>query len=78
MLISRSSKHRIYQEVANTVYPTISIFWVSKTKITGGKKSVKRRLCPRGFEEANKFETDSPTCSRESFRIGISLITSNE
>ena len=30
----------------------------------------------QGFGEAKKFETDLPTCSRESVRIVISLIAS--
>ena len=47
-------------------------------KIIEGKLQTKARLCARGFEETTSFRTDSPTCKRESVRIALAIISSNE
>ena len=51
--------------------------WVLRTKMVNGKKTVKARLCARGFQELLDFCTDSPICSRESVRIAFAIIASN-
>ena len=67
---------KVYEEISDNGQSTISVRWVLKPKIIDGRMSTKARLCARGFEEIEKFQTDSPTCSRESVRIATSLIAS--
>ena len=57
---------------------TISTRWVCTRKIKGGKVVHKARLVARGFEENSKFlQTDSPTCSKESLRMLLCIISSH-
>ena len=52
--------------------------WVCTRKIKGGKVVHKARLVARGFEENSKLlQTDSPTCSKESLRLLLSIISSH-
>ena len=45
-------------------------------KIKGGKVVHKARFVARGFEENNKsLQTDSPTCSKESLRLLLCIIS---
>ena len=67
-----------YEEVPNEGQQTISVRWVIKTKIIDRQYSAKARLCARGFEELQCFQTDSPTCSREGTRITLATIASHK
>ena len=67
----------IYEDVKDMGQSCITTRWVLKTKMVNGQETVKARLCARGFQELQDFHTDSPTCSRESFRIAFAVIASN-
>ena len=69
---------KVFDEIENNGQPTISVCWVLKQKLVDGKCSTKTRLCARGFEEVESFKTESPTCSRESVHVAITLIVSNK
>ena len=56
----------------------ISLGWVLKEKVVNGEKIVKARLCVRGFEEEQHFQTDNPTCCKEGLRLTCCIISSNK
>ena len=70
-------KHfKTFQEVPNTGQDAISTRWVCTRKIKGGQVTYKARLVARGFEENSKtLKTDSPTCSKESLRLLLAIIS---
>ena len=68
----------VYNEIEDSGQPCISLRWVLKQKTENGQIKTKARLCARGFEEDHEFRTDSPTCSREGLRIGLSLIAARK
>ena len=70
-------ENRVYQEVEDTGQSSMSVRWVMAKKVVNGNQVIKARLCARGFEEAQDFRTDSPTCSRESLRLSLIVIASN-
>ena len=48
----------------------ISTWWVVTEKVLDEERVVKARLVARGFEEdLDKYQTDSPTCSKHSLRF---------
>ena len=59
----------VYEEVPNEGQQTISVKWVIKPKIINLQHSTKARLCARGLEELQCFQTDLSTCSREGIRF---------
>ena len=68
----------VYDEVSDEDQSCMSVRWVIGEKEGLDKNTiVKARLCARGFEESHDFRTDSPTCKRESVRIVLSVIASN-
>ena len=67
---------KTFIEVPDEDQKTISTRWVCTRKIKGGKVVYKARLVARGFEEDSKFlRTDSPTCSKESLRLTLAIIS---
>ena len=58
-----------------TNQPCISLRWVCLTKQTKEGLKLKARLVARGFEEEclSKSEIQSPTCSKDTFRLILSL-----
>ena len=68
----------VYEEVPNEGQQTISVKWVIKPKIINLQHSTKARLCARGLEELQCFQTDSPTCSREGIRITLGTEASHK
>ena len=69
----------VYEEVDDVGQDYVSTRWVITNKVSDSNQvTVKARLCARGFEEEQNFRTDSPTCSRESVRILLCLLASNE
>lgn len=63
-------------EIPNNGEKTISTRWVCTRKIKGGQVVYKARLVARGFEEDCKtLRTDSPTCSKESLRLCLVIIS---
>ena len=71
-------EQNVYEEVPNKGQQTISKMWVIKPKVINGQHSTKARLCARGFEEQQCFQTDSPTCSREGIIITLATIASHK
>ena len=64
----------VYEEVEDEGQSTMSVRWVLTEKNKGSSKIVKARLVARGFEENKDFQTDSPTCAKESLRVGFAII----
>ena len=67
-----------FEEVIDTgQHPRISTKWVCTEKQKGGKLVTKARLVARGFEETDpQIRTDSPTCSKSSLRLILSILVS--
>ena len=55
-----------------------SVCWVLKQKLVDEKWSTKARSCAWGFKEIESFKTESPSCSKESVHVAITLIASNK
>ncbi|XP_057314680.1 uncharacterized protein LOC130655883 [Hydractinia symbiolongicarpus] len=69
---------KVYENVENHGQKALSVRWVVTEKILNGKKKMKARLVARGFEEIdNDILKDSPTCSKESLRLILTLIAYN-
>ncbi|CAF2215336.1 unnamed protein product [Rotaria magnacalcarata] len=71
-------KLSVYEEVPFTNQNCVSVRWVCTKKINKGVSCIKARLVARGFEEEylTNIRKDSPTCSREGFRIVLSIMIS--
>ena len=69
---------KIFDEIENNSQLTMSVCRVLKQKLVDGKCSTKARLSARGFEEVESFNIESPTCSRGSVRVTITLMVSNK
>ena len=61
----------VFEEVLDEGQETIGSRWVvtEKEKHDGQKLQTKARLVARGFQETMKPQSDSPTVSKESFKI---------
>ena len=68
-------ENKVYKVVKRTNQPYISLRWVCSTKQTKEGLKLKARLVARGFEEEclSKSEIQSPTCSKDTFRLILSL-----
>ena len=68
----------VFEEVKDEGQETIGSRWVvtEKEKHDGQKLQTKARLVARGFQETLKPQSDSPTVSKESFKI-LMAITAN-
>ena len=66
-------EERVIEEVADSGQDRISTTWVITTKMKENKEIVKARLVARGYEEEEKVRADSPTCMKESIRIGLAI-----
>ena len=60
-----------FEEVKDEGQETIGSWWVvtEKEKHDGQKQACKARLVARGFQESLKPQSDSPTASKDSFKI---------
>lgn len=68
-----------FTEIEDQGQPTISCRWVCTEKIKGNNLVTKARLVIRGFEEdTTQLQKDSPTCSKETIRLLITLIAGKE
>ena len=71
-------QNNVYDEVENMGQEYVSVRWVVTEKIKEGKEIIKARLVARGFEEnTSELSKYSPTCSKESIRLAISIASSN-
>lgn len=68
--------NNVYEEVVNAKQDCMSVRWVVTPKLVDDKLVCKARLCARGFEEQSTFRKDSPTCSKESIRLLLTVIAS--
>ena len=75
--LSNWNKLNVYKEVDDEGQTFISSRWVFTKKIIGDDVIKKARLVCRGFEEDSEgIRNDSPTCSKDSLRISLSIISS--
>ena len=67
----------VFTEVEDTGQGVVSTTWVCTEKVKGGSLVCKARLVARGFEEnSSNLTKKSPTCTKDSFRLALSIITS--
>ena len=66
--------NNVFDEVEDDGQQTVSLRWVVTEKIKDNKPVVKARLVARGFEETLEQRTDSPTCSKDALRVGLTAI----
>ena len=72
--LQKLKDRKVYNEVPDRGQATVSVRWVVTEKSDG---TVKCRLVGRGYEEnTESIRTDSPTCSRDTLRVLVSLIIS--
>ena len=73
-------QNNVYEEVPSSNQKAISTRWVITPKEINGQLVTKARLVVRGFEDeaVEKTLTNSPTCSKETIRVCMSLISSNK
>ena len=70
--------NNVHTEVEYCGQFCISTRWVLTEKVTDGEIRLKARLVARGYEEDSKhLLKDSPTCSKQSFRLMLVIISSN-
>ena len=71
--------YETFEEVEDEGRKTIGSRWVitKKEKHDGQKTLYKARLVARGFQEENKPQSDSPTASRDSFKL-MMAVAANE
>lgn len=72
------SKLKVYNEVDNEGQDYVSVRWVLKEKDVDGKKIKKARLVARGYEELVNTQTDSPTVCKETQKLALAIISSEE
>ena len=65
----------VYEEVPYSEQPLMTVRWVTEKDGENGTL-LKARLVAHGYKETQTFRTDSPTCTRESIRISLALISS--
>lgn len=63
----------VFDRVEDVGQPSISTRWVITEKSIDGKVGAKARLVARGFEEEDGLQVDSPTASKEVFRLFLAL-----
>ena len=69
----------VFEEVLFTNQSLVSTKWVITEKYRDEKKFTKARLVARGFEEdSSNLRTDSPTCSKQNFRLTLAIAASKE
>ena len=72
--------NNVYEEDKDEGQQSISCRWVITSKVVKGTPVTKARLVARGFEDAEirDRQTDSPTCSKESIQLVLSMIASKK
>ena len=77
--VSNFLDYDVFEEVKDKGQETIGSRWVvtTKEKHDGQKQKTKARLVARGFQETMKPQSDSPTVSKESFKM-LMTITAND
>ena len=73
--LERWSKN-VYHNVPFTGQHCISTRWVLTEKSINGEQEVKAHLVARGYEEQQLTQNDSPTCTKEVFRLVVTILAS--
>ena len=68
----------VYEEVHDVGQERLSSRWIMTDKSTDIEKKVKARLVCRGFEESVKVQADSPTGSKETLHMLLSIAATKE
>ena len=72
-------RESVFEEVDDVGQNFMSVRWVVTPRIIDGLWSTKARLVARGFEEdKSELRTDSPTCMRETLKIGLCFAASKK
>ena len=66
--LNERKKEQVYIDKKDKGQDCKSLRWVLKEKLVDDNKIIKARLHGRGFEEAQDFRKDSPTCSRRGLK----------
>ena len=64
----------VYNEVPDQHQKCISSRWVLTEKNENNKRQIKARLVAKGYEEDLRKVVDSPTCTKEAFRMTLAII----
>ena len=75
--IENWNKQNVYIEENDIGQSCISTRWVITKKVLDGETITKARLYARGFEETQKFRTDSPCSTRIGIRTALAVLTTN-
>ena len=75
--LDKWKKYEVYEEVPDNGQKTISVHWVYTEKDTEKGKVIKACLVARGYEEDSNVSKDSPTCSKESIHMTLTIIASH-
>ena len=68
----------VFEEVEDNGQDTLSVRWVITEKKKNDQSVIKAQLVARGFEEnTSDFRSDSPTCSKESLRLAMTVIAAS-
>ena len=66
--------NEVFEEVENVGQKAVSVRWVITEKTVNNSVITKARLVARGFEENTlSMRKDSPTCTKESIRLALSI-----
>ena len=72
-------RNQVYEEVDDLGQDSMSVRWVITEKMKNNEIITKARLVARGFEEDTvRIQKDSPTCSKESVRLALSIAASKQ
>ena len=71
--LDKWKEEEVFQEVEDKGQERLSTTWVVTTKVKNEEEVTKARLVIRGYEETEQARSDSPTCSKESIRLLISI-----
>ena len=71
-------KFNVYKEVCDEGQKYVTARWVYTEKQVNGQQVNKARLVCRGYEEECEVRRDSPTCSKDTIRTGITVIASKQ
>ena len=71
--------NNVYTEINDEDQYAITTRWIMTTKEIDGNCTVKARLVARGFEDIhNQGKNDSPTCTKDSLRITLTIMASKQ
>ena len=68
-------ENEVYVEEIEDGQTLLSVRWVVTEKVKNDKTVTKARLVVRGFEEMFQDRTDSPTCSKDSLRLSLWIMS---